>query len=111
MQHEDSGRNRKLIYPELISRSAHVTLKEKRTLVVVPRETPFNTIHLQNMTGLAVAGAVVLPPIPAFYTKPRSVDEIVDYVVGKVLDIFDIPHDLFRRWSNEEARASLRETK
>lgn len=87
---------------ELISRAADVTLKEKRRLVIVPRETPLNIIHLRNMLKLARAGAVILPPMPAFYTKPKNVDDIVDYVVGKVLDILNIPHNLFLRWDNKD---------
>ena len=87
---------------ELISRASDVTLKEKRRLVIVPRETPLNIIHLRNMLRLAEAGAVILPPMPAFYTKPRNVDDIISYIVGKVLDILNIPHNLFVRWDNED---------
>ncbi|HMK82163.1 MAG TPA: UbiX family flavin prenyltransferase [Candidatus Bathyarchaeia archaeon] len=85
---------------ELISRASDVTLKERRKLIIVPRETPMNVIHLRNMLTLAEAGAVILPPMPAFYQKPKNVDDIVSYVVGKVLDILDIPHNLFTRWNN-----------
>ncbi|MGA2785340.1 MAG: UbiX family flavin prenyltransferase [Candidatus Bathyarchaeia archaeon] len=85
---------------ELISRAADVTLKEKRKLIIVPRETPMNIIHLRNMLTLAEAGAVILPPMPAFYTKPKNVDDIVSYVVGKVLDVLDIPNNIFTRWDN-----------
>ena len=85
---------------ELISRASDVTLKERRKLIIVPRETPMNVIHLRNMLTLAEAGAVILPPMPAFYPKPKNVDDIVSYVVGKVLDILDIPHNLFTRWNN-----------
>jgi len=84
----------------LILRAADVTLKEKRKLVLVPRETPLNTIHLRNMLNLAKQNVVILPAMPAFYHKPKSVDSLADYVVGKVLDILEIEHDLFERWAS-----------
>ena len=83
----------------LIARAADVTLKEKRKLVLVPRETPLNIIHLRNMERTATAGAVILPPSPAFYTDPKSVEDIVNFVVGKVLDCFDVEHELYKRWN------------
>lgn len=83
----------------LIARAADVTLKEKRKLVLVPRETPLNIIHLRNLERAAAAGAVILPPSPAFYTDPKSVEDIVNFVVGKVLDCFDIEHELYKRWN------------
>jgi len=86
----------------LILRAADVTLKEKRKLVLVPRETPLSTIHLRNMLDLAKQGVVVLPAMPAYYHKPESVDSLVDYVVGKVLDILEIDHELFRRWPSSK---------
>jgi len=82
----------------LILRAADVTLKEKRKLVLVPRETPLNVIHLRNMLDLAKQGAVILPAMPAYYHKPKSLDSLVEYVVGKVLDILEIKHSLFGRW-------------
>ncbi|HXG07110.1 MAG TPA: UbiX family flavin prenyltransferase [Nitrososphaera sp.] len=82
----------------LVSRAAGVCLKERRKLVLVPRETPLSKIHLQNMTTLADAGAVILPAMPGFYHRPKTVQEMIDHVVGKVLDQFNIEHDLFKRW-------------
>jgi 4-hydroxy-3-polyprenylbenzoate decarboxylase len=82
----------------LISRAAGVCLKEHRKLVVVPRETPLSKIHLDNMSKLAGAGAVVVPAMPGFYFKPKTMDDLVNHVVGKVMDQFGIDHGLFRRW-------------
>jgi 4-hydroxy-3-polyprenylbenzoate decarboxylase len=82
----------------LISRAADVALKEKRKLILVPRETPLNLIHLENMRLAVAAGAVLLPPMPSFYHRPESIDDIVNQTVGKILDMLDIPHELFRRW-------------
>lgn len=86
----------------LIERAADVMLKERRPLVLVPRETPLSTIHLENMLKLARAGAVILPPAPGFYAKPESVADLVDFVVARVLDRLGIAHDLGPRWG--EAR-------
>ena len=82
----------------LIERAADVMLKERRKLVLVPRETPLSTIHLENMLKLAQAGAVILPPAPGFYNDPQSIGDIVDFVVARVLDQLAVPHDLQRRW-------------
>jgi flavin prenyltransferase len=87
----------------LLLRAAEVTMKEHRPLVIVPRETPLSLIHLENMERLARAGVILLPAMPAFYERPRSVSEIVDHLVGKVLDIVGVEHDLFRRWSGVHA--------
>jgi 4-hydroxy-3-polyprenylbenzoate decarboxylase len=84
---------------DLISRAADVTLKERRKLVLVTRETPLSDIHLENMLSLTRSGAVIFPPMPAFYTKPNSVDDIVQQSVGRMLDIFDIDTGNFERWS------------
>ena len=84
----------------LISRAAGVTLKESRLLVVVPRETPLSRIHLQNMLRLAEAGAVILPAMPGFYHKPTSLQDMVDHLVSKIIDQFNIRNNLSRRWGN-----------
>src|SRR5262245_5485706 len=82
----------------LIERAADVMLKERRPLVLVPRETPLSAIHLDNMSKLAHAGAVILPPAPGFYTHPKSVADMVDFVVARVLDQLRVPHELVPRW-------------
>jgi 4-hydroxy-3-polyprenylbenzoate decarboxylase len=82
----------------LLSRAADVHLKERRPLILMVRETPLNLAHLRNMVLAAENGAVILPPIPAFYHRPKSIDDIVNHSVGKALDLLSIPHDLFRRW-------------
>lgn len=85
----------------LIERAADVVLKEGRKLVLVPRETPFSAIHLENMLRLSRAGAVILPPSPGFYQHPQSVQDIVDFVVARVLDQIGVPHALMQRWGEE----------
>jgi 4-hydroxy-3-polyprenylbenzoate decarboxylase len=82
----------------LPERTADVMLKEHRPLIVVPRETPLSLIHLRNLTTLAEAGAIVVPAMPAFYTRPTTLDEAVNFVVGKVMDVLGVSHDLFARW-------------
>jgi flavin prenyltransferase len=82
----------------LLLRAAQVHLKERRTLVVVPRETPISAIHLRHLTTLAELGAVVVPASPPYYTHPRSVGDQTDYLAGKVLDQLGIPHALYRPW-------------
>lgn len=84
----------------LVARAAGVTMKESRKLVLVPRETPLTAIHLENMLKLARLGVVILPPVPGFYTRPSSIDELVDHTVGKCLDQFGIEHDLYKRWGS-----------
>lgn len=83
----------------LLERAADVMLKERRQLILVPRETPFNTIHLENLLRLAQAGAVILPAMPGFYHGPGSISDLVDFVVGKVLDQLALDHELFKRWA------------
>jgi 4-hydroxy-3-polyprenylbenzoate decarboxylase len=85
-----------------ITRAADVTLKEHRALILVPRETPLSTIQLRNLLRVAQAGAIVLPAMPAFYTRPKSIDDMVNFIVGRVLDLLNVPHDLFRRWGEIE---------
>jgi len=84
----------------LIERAADVMLKESRKLVLVPRETPFSAIHLENMLRLQRAGAVILPANPGFYHRPQSVAEVVDYVVARVLDQLGVDNDLMQRWGS-----------
>lgn len=83
----------------LLLRAADVTLKERRRLVVVPRECPLSTIHLRNLLELAQAGAVVLPPVISCYSKPESVEEMLHHLTGKILDLFDLEAEDFRRWT------------
>jgi flavin prenyltransferase len=82
----------------LVERSADVALKEGRPLLVVPRETPLSELHLENMLRLARLGAIVLPAMPGFYHRPQTVQDLVDFVVGKILDRLQVPHTLMRRW-------------
>jgi 4-hydroxy-3-polyprenylbenzoate decarboxylase len=87
----------------LVERAADVALKERRPLVLVPRESPLSAIHLENMLRVTRAGAVVLPASPGFYHRPTSIDELVDFVVARVLDHFDVEHELVRRWGADES--------
>ena len=84
----------------LVARAAGVTMKEARKLILVARETPLTAINLENMLKLARLGVVILPPVTEFYTNPTSIDAMVDHIVGKCLDQFDIEHDLFTRWGS-----------
>jgi len=86
----------------LVERAADVTLKERRRLVLVPRETPLSTIHLENMLRLTRAGATVLPAAPGFYHRPQSIDALVDFVVARVLDQLGVEHAVGRRWGETE---------
>src|SRR5258708_6591907 len=88
----------------LIERAADVALKERRKLVLVPRETPLSAIHLQNMLRLTRAGAVVLPAAPGFYGKPQSINELVDFVVARILDQLEVPHHIGKRWDGEKSK-------
>lgn len=82
----------------LIARAADVVLKERRRLVLMVRETPFNLAHLRNMTAVTEMGGIVFPPVPGFYQRPQTIEEMVDHTVGRVLDLFDVPHELAPRW-------------
>jgi 4-hydroxy-3-polyprenylbenzoate decarboxylase len=82
----------------LISRAADVTLKERRRLLLMVRETPFNLAHLRNMTAVTEMGGIIFPPLPGFYHRPASIEEMVDHTLGRVLDLFDLPHMLTPRW-------------
>ncbi len=83
----------------LLTRAADVTLKERRRLVLMVRETPLSAIHLDNMVRVNAAGGIVFPPVPAFYTKPQTIEDIVDHSIGRVLDLFDIDVGLVQRWA------------
>jgi polyprenyl P-hydroxybenzoate/phenylacrylic acid decarboxylase-like protein len=83
----------------LISRAADTTLKERKRLVLLAREAPLHLGHLRNMVKLTEMGAVVFPPVPAFYHKPETIQDLVDHTIGRVLDMFDIEHNLFTRWT------------
>ena len=82
----------------LLSRAADVVLKERRRLVLLVRETPLHTGHLRTMTALSEMGAVIAPPVPAFYARPQTLDEMIDQTLGRVLDLFDLETELVRRW-------------
>jgi 4-hydroxy-3-polyprenylbenzoate decarboxylase len=85
----------------LVERAADVVLKERRRLVLVPRETPYSAIHLENMLSLTRAGAIVMPASPGFYHRPRSVDDLVDFIVARVLDHLGVEHTLVPRWGSD----------
>lgn len=84
----------------LLTRAADVALKENRKLIVCPRETPLNTIHLENMLKLSKLGATILPPMPGFYHRPSSLENLVNFVVGKILDYLSIDNQLFKKWED-----------
>jgi 4-hydroxy-3-polyprenylbenzoate decarboxylase len=83
----------------LITRAADVVLKERRRLVLMVRETPFNLAHLRNMTAVTEMGGIIFPPLPGFYHRPQSIAEMIDHTVGRALDLFSIPHALTPRWN------------
>lgn len=90
----------------LIERAADVALKERRKLILVPREAPYSTVHLENMLKLSQMGAVILPASPGFYHQPASVEDLIDFVVARILNQLDIPQELLARWGEElEQRA------
>jgi flavin prenyltransferase len=88
----------------LVERAADVMLKERRPLLLVPRETPLSAIHLENMLRVTRAGAVVMPAAPGFYHRPRSIDDLVNFVVARVLDHLGVEQDLVARWGGDAAR-------
>jgi 4-hydroxy-3-polyprenylbenzoate decarboxylase len=92
------------VTPNLISRAADVALKERRRVVLMLRETPLHLGHIRSMAAVTEAGAVVYPPVPAFYAQPKSLEEMIDHTLGRVLDLFDIDLGTVRRWSGELRR-------
>lgn len=93
----------------LIGRAADVTMKERRKLIIVPRESPFNQIHLENMLNLSKMGVEIIPPIPAFYNRPKTIQDIVSHTTMKILDHLDISNELSSRWEGlRETKNSLR---
>lgn len=92
----------------LITRAAAVTLKEGRKLVLVPRETPLGQIEIKNMLRLSRAGAVICPASPGFYAKPTSIDDLIDFVAARVLDLFELPHTLGSRWTGEALERAVK---
>ncbi|MBR1235891.1 UbiX family flavin prenyltransferase [Bradyrhizobium sp. AUGA SZCCT0182] len=87
----------------LLTRAADVVLKERRRLVLMVRETPLHTGHLRTMTALSEMGAIIAPPVPAFYAKPENLEDMVDHTVGRVLDLFDVDVGIVRRWGEDKA--------
>ena len=98
------GRIAQGVSDDLIGRAADVMLKERRTLVLVPRETPYSAIHIENMRRVLLAGALVLPASPSFYGRPTTIDDLLDTVVGRVVDRLGLRLDVSPRWGTKEAR-------
>ena len=92
------------VTPNLVSRAADVALKERRRVVLLVRETPLHIGHIKTMAAVTEAGAIVYPPVPAFYAKPGSLNEMIDHTLGRVLDLFDIDLDLVTRWAGKKER-------
>jgi 4-hydroxy-3-polyprenylbenzoate decarboxylase len=91
----------------LLTRAADVTLKERRRLVLMVRETPLHTGHLRSMTAVSEMGAIIAPPVPAFYANPATLGEMVDHTIGRVLDLFDLDHDGVKRWTGPKRPRTL----
>ncbi len=88
----------------LLLRAADISIKEKRTLIIMPRELPFSPIHLENMLKLANLGVHIVPAAPGFYHKPKHIEDLVNFVVGRILDLLHIPHNLFSRWPSKKTK-------
>jgi polyprenyl P-hydroxybenzoate/phenylacrylic acid decarboxylase-like protein len=88
---------------DLLTRAADVCLKERRRLVLATREAPLNLVHIRNMETATLSGATIFPPVPAFYHRPRSIDDVLDHLCGRILDQFGIEHSLFTRWGEAES--------
>ena len=90
------------ISDNLVTRSAIVALKERRKLILVPREAPYATVHLENMTKLSSWGSIIIPASPGFYNHPKSIDDLVDFIIARILDHLDIEHQVGKRWTGDE---------
>ncbi len=86
----------------LVTRSAIVAMKERRKLILVPREAPYATIHLENMAKLSATGSIIIPASPGFYNHPKSIDDLVDFIIARILDHLDIEHQVGKRWTGDE---------
>jgi polyprenyl P-hydroxybenzoate/phenylacrylic acid decarboxylase-like protein len=93
----------------LVTRAADVILKERRRLVLLPREAPLNLVHLRNMVAVTEMGGIIFPPVPAFYSHAKSIDDIVNHTVGRVLDLFGVEHDSIKRWQGMKRKPSSKE--